>query len=104
MCGKRTFRKALGYPANQAKASRGKPFYFPGLSKSAVAKNTKKEISAKSAISERHNILPDLLEILYGHSVSDKIRILSLTTAGRLDKAFQKNSISKNKGRSAELP
>jgi predicted transposase/invertase (TIGR01784 family) len=60
-------------------------------------KKYEKEISAKSAISEKQNILIDQLEIKFGHSVSDKKKILSQAAAGKLDKALQKFATARTK-------
>jgi predicted transposase/invertase (TIGR01784 family) len=55
------------------------------------------KLEAKRDVSARQNILIDQLEIKFGHSAFDKKKILSQTTAGKLDKALQKFATAKTK-------
>jgi membrane-bound lytic murein transglycosylase B len=56
---------------------------------SGMYANALKKYEKEISISARQSILIDQLEIKFGRSVSDRKKILSQTTAGKLDKALQ---------------
>jgi predicted transposase/invertase (TIGR01784 family) len=60
-------------------------------------KEYEKEISAKTAISERQNILIDHMKIKFGASALDEKKVLSQTNNNKLDKALHKILLAKTK-------